>query len=351
MPKLHALFVVFLIAVAASFLHSSTLERFAFGAFTGQIVPIVPTEAATHRSVVFVGDVMLARKVEFLMNQHGSDYPFLRLDPFRSDAYVIGNFESAMAPQHVQTPFYTFSFSTDPKHVPALRTAGFTHLSLANNHTYDKGSDGYQFAVQSLTTNDLTSFGHPERIDEDAVTLLSLGDVTIAVVGLHAVTRTPSDQELERVFEMAAMQSDMQIAYVHWGNEYAPQHSKSQTDFAERLANAGADMIVGHHPHVVQDIGFVGDIPVFYSLGNFIFDQYFSMPVQEGLMLELTPEDSNLVVTLKPVTSIDMQSVPRKMTKAEAAVFLSSLAKRSDERLSAMIPDGRLVFALPLAKD
>ncbi len=347
MTKLQALSVVFLVAYTATFLRIETFESYAYvyGAFTGRALP----DQDAKQSVMFVGDIMLARKVEYLMDRHGSDYPFLRLDPFRTDTFVVANFESAMAANHHQTPFYTFSFSTDPKHLSALRNIGFTHLGLANNHTFDKGPSGYDFASSSLHEAGLAVFGHPRQLDENSVTVLELGSRKVAVIAIHTVTGEPSMESLQKTFLFAKENSDVQVAYVHWGTEYEPVHSQSQERFARKLIHEGADAVVGHHPHVVQDIGLVEGVPVFYSLGNFIFDQYFSQAVQEGLIVELEPNKDSVAFKLRAVTSTDMQSVPRPMTEDESKVFFLALAGRSDKGLGEMIQAKQLAFELPLA--
>ena len=92
-----------------------------------------------YDSITFTGDIMLARHVEVLMSRHGQDYPFksMKLTTLSENSAVIGNFESAMSLQHKRTPAGNLRFSTNQIYLPALSAAGFTHLSLANNHSLD----------------------------------------------------------------------------------------------------------------------------------------------------------------------------------------------------------------------
>ncbi len=348
MTKVQALLVVFIVALTAGFFSVGHFKPSAFGGF-------YPVDAKPKqefkKGMVLTGDVMLARKVEYLMNRYGASYPVTRLNPFRSDTYVVGNFESAMSETHAPTPFYTFSFRTKVENVNALKTIGFTHLGLSNNHALDAGESGYSYATTSLTSSGFVTFGHPQTLSTSSVAFFEFENMRIAVVALSPLSGIPSEAELESAFTFASTDSDFQIAYIHWGTEYSLIHSRSQELLAQKLVDHGADLIVGHHPHVVQDVALVDGVPVFYSLGNFIFDQYFSDDVQQGLMLELHPNANSLVVELHPVTSIDMQSAPREMNSAEAELFLEALAARSEKDLTFEIVTGALTVSQRLAND
>ncbi len=338
MSKVSALLTVFLAAYLAGFASFGNLEGSSFGALNK-----LEAVSSERESVVFVGDVMLARNLELLMDRHGTDYPFIRLDPFRSDSYVVGNFESSMLPTHKTTPFFTFAFATKIAHMESLREVGFTHLGLANNHTLDYGGGAFSYLKESILAAGMTPFGHALQVDEAAYSVLSVSGTKVAVMGVHALNGEPSDEVLAALFAEMAEVSDLTVVYVHWGTEYEPWHSRAQERFATRLVRHGADLIVGHHPHVVQDVAIIEDVPVFYSLGNFIFDQYFSREVQEGLTLQLKPTTNSFSVEIRSVTSIDMQSAPRPHTADEQERFLQALAERSDPALSEMIRAGRIV--------
>jgi poly-gamma-glutamate synthesis protein (capsule biosynthesis protein) len=123
--------------------------------------------------------------------------------------------------------------------------------------------------------------------------------------------------------------SSLVVAYVHWGNEYELTHSSAQREFAQSLATAGVDLLIGHHSHVVQDIAVVEGMPVLYSLGNFIFDQYFSAEVQTGLVVTLSVQEDTFTVGLIPHRQCE-RSVPCLLPDDEERDFLEALAARSD---------------------
>jgi poly-gamma-glutamate synthesis protein (capsule biosynthesis protein) len=294
-------------------------------------------------SLMFVGDILLARNVEFLMNQLGADYPYRGLDfrQFSENPEVVGNFESAIPFDHVPTPTGMIRFSVDPQHLSALRAAGVTRVSLANNHSLDFGVGEFEHTVSQLEKVGISTFGHQSAISRQSVSFVEIQGNMVAILAFHTLHTLPTYSELQEVFQYASARSDFQIAYVHWGDEYVAKHNSRQREAAERFIDAGADLIVGHHPHVVQDIQLVNDVPVFYSLGNYIFDQYDATATKEGLLLQLsfTGETS---VSLIPVSSAQTLSQPTVMGEREHSTFLRQLAKISDPALTKYISSGYL---------
>lgn len=128
------------------------------------------------------------------------------------------------------------------------------------------------------------------------------------------------------------------IVSMHWGEEYKLINSPAQQKLAHQLIEAGADLIIGHHPHVVQNIEKYQGKLIFYSLGNFIFDQYFSSDTQQGLAVGLEIYPDRLVCRPFPL-QINF-SQPVLMEQNKASEFLIQLAKRSDDKLVDEIKDG-----------
>lgn len=307
-------------------------------------IPQTDTELPLGKNTIFFfGDVMLARDVERKISRSGSSFPFIYTEIPKNNAYAVANFESAIPKVHSQTPNNTFRFSTKDEFLPALHEAGFTHVSLANNHAFDAGSSGYNNTITKLWENDIIPFGHPTVVSSSSVTFMELGSSTVAVVALHTLFSKPNEASVANVLAYAAELSDKQIVYIHWGEEYVSLQNESQREYAKFLIAAGADMIVGHHPHVVQGIELIEQVPVFYSLGNYIFDQYFSTEVQTGLVLSLTTGEG-LQVALLPVTSVENRTQPRPMDEAHRADFLKKLSTLSTTELSEQILAGQLIF-------
>lgn len=328
------------IALCAGIYISLPHAELAIGTFSDLNTHEAKTEQEPVKNRMrFVGDVMLARNVEFLIDTYGISYVTSLLPEHPKGAYLVGNFEGSIPVTHVPTKSMTFSFSVRPEHVQSLSEYGFTHLGLSNNHAYDFGFDDFVHTQNVLSGSSLSTFGDPGELATSSVTTVRMGSTTVALIGIYAVESTPLLHDVVSVFKNASFTSDIQIAYVHWGEEYKLLHNSTQETLSHALVDAGADLVVGHHPHVIQDVELYKNVPIFYSLGNFIFDQYFSDAVQNGLMLELAYED-NMQISLYPVTSIGSRSAPRFASAFEKEEMLNELAENSSEELRDMIKEG-----------
>lgn len=295
-----------------------------------------------YESMVFVGDIMLARNVEYLMNSNGNEYPFngFDLSLLAPSSAVFGNFEASIPIEHEETPAGSLTFSVKDSAADVIRSANITHLSLGNNHSFDYDFDGYQNTIDSLSRSQIETFGNEKSIDSDSIIYIDLNEEKVAVLGINLLVSL-EEEELQNFVKHASKRSDIQIAYVHWGEEYDLEHSTTQEKQAKLMIEAGVDLIIGHHPHVTQDIGIIDGVPVFYSLGNYVFDQYFSKDVQEGLVLALTHNDG-FAIEIIPVSSQTKKSQPNLMTPDKHVDFLASLARKSDEKLRGSIARGRI---------
>ena len=289
--------------------------------------------------VLFVGDVMLARSVEGRIHEVGGERFFDTMVPLHKTAqYIVGNFEASIPETHSRTPDFTFHFSVDPSLLPLLPSAGFTHMTLANNHANDFGPDARANTAQLLLKNGITAFGNPDGASTSSVTYLEEHGRTIALIGLQTVTKEPVYADISALMRDVRAKSDIQIAVVHWGTEYSLTHTQAQETFAQFLVKEGVDAIIGHHPHVVEDIGSISGVPVFYSLGNYVFDQYFDHTVETGLAVRVSVTDTALTFTLTPVGT--EHSVPYVMNHDDAAAYLRDLALRGGERFRSGVSKG-----------
>lgn len=304
--------------------------------------------AAEYESVTFVGDVLLARNVEFLMREKSVNYPFngLDLSSLNLSSAVIGNFEAAIPAEHTPTPIGMIDFSVATENITGLTKAGFTHMSLANNHSFDFGSADLSNTQEKLS-GEVSVFGHPKEVTDEYFEIIEVSNQRVALIGINALHEV-NDKELEKTLKQASAKSDFQIIYIHWGEEYALRHSEGQESLAKKLVQRGADLIVGHHPHVVQGIDLIDNVPVFYSLGNYVFDQYFSKDVQEGLVVSLTLNEE-MGISLLPVTSKEVLSQPQPMTSENHARFLEQLARKSHPDLQDDITKGLISIDVNIA--
>lgn len=334
-------FVVWLTAgtIAGAGMVSHVSTAFLVPSSSAGVMSNVPAAEAKAKGVIFLGDVLLARDVEARQRRYGLQHPFARIS-FPSNHVVVGNFESTIPKSHSMTPHLQMRFSSPTSSVKVLNEAGVTHVSLANNHAYDFGADTFLHTRTQLSAGAVQPFGHPNTAGTSSIAYVTVADKKIAIVALNFVSYTPNSTTITDVFALATAHSDLQVAYVHWGPEYRLTAHETQQAQAKMLVAAGADLIIGHHPHVVQNIEYVDEVLVVYSLGNFIFDQYFSRDVQEGLAVLYDPHLDT--VQLLPVTSIDSRTQPRYQNEADRQRFLRELANQSAPLIQADIAAGML---------
>lgn len=276
-----------------------------------ETVLFTPSNTFLSGNILYVGDIMLARRVETYMRMYGPQFPFASstaiLHSFDS---VVGNFEGTIPLVHTQTPELTFRFSVMEAYMDTLLNAGFDTLSLANNHAFDFGEEAYQHTLARCRVSGMVCAGHPYEVSTSSVTFQEIGSTTLGTLFLHATTEVPPISVLQTYITYACHESDVCVVYVHWGTEYSLNHSAFQEDLAHILIDMGVDAVVGHHPHVVQDIGHYKGKPIFYSLGNFVFDQFFEYEVQVGLGVSLEIKEDELFYTLIPFSSLESRSQP-----------------------------------------
>ncbi|MDO8489837.1 MAG: AmmeMemoRadiSam system protein B [bacterium] len=292
---------------------------------TSYIAQIFRRNVDHQNSLLFVGDIMLGRSVETLMDRHGRSYPFDDIvATFKTYGTVVGNLEGPILDPHVQTKDYGMSFSFDKSVAKMLRESGVTHVSLGNNHTANGGQHGLDQTRKFLSAADVASFGDPNHISQtDSITYDSKTDTLL--FSIHATTVMPSVDAIRSLIDATKKEHDgaLVAALVHWGKEYSPEAVPFQKKLGHLLGDAGADYVIGTHPHVIEPVELYHGKPIFYSLGNFIFDQYFSKETQEGLMIEVVPSEKTVDYRIIPVT-ID-RSKPRIMDAKSAQAVLDKM--------------------------
>jgi poly-gamma-glutamate capsule biosynthesis protein CapA/YwtB (metallophosphatase superfamily) len=304
---------------------------------------VLPSAESNARpfDMLFAGDILLGRFVETLMDRFDDGYAFAHISStLQGYDAVVGNLEGPIVTDHEPTPYTSMTFSMASSVAALLRENHFTHLSLANNHTDNQGTAGIRETRMYLQGADLTPFGEPYRTAEDGVAYLAIGGHTVALVGVNATgLEKPATEAKELVGRLrAANAGSFIVVFAHWGDEYQNEASDTQQELAHALVDSGANLIIGSHPHVIQNIEAYHGAPIFYSLGNFIFDQYFSKETQEGLLVRASFDGDAVTYELLPVVSKESQ--PALAAGAERLAMLTALAARSDEGLRAAIRRG-----------
>ncbi len=284
-------------------------------------------------TLLAVGDVMLGRFVETLAGRHGEDYSFEYIDQFlRGVDSVFGNLEGPIAEHHSKTPDFSTVFSFQANVAKLLKKHFFEVVSLANNHMLDQRFQGLSDTKKYLDDVDIDYFGDPATLDTSSVLFEEKRGQKIAFVGFHA-TKPFFEVDKANVVVAQAAKDDQRfvIVSIHFGQEYQLQSNDFQRGLARGFIDRGADVVIGHHPHVVQDIERYNGRLVFYSLGNFIFDQYFSKDTQEGLAVGMELDDEEVIYRLYPLESV--RSQVKLMPQSRVPQWLNGLAERSDQAL------------------
>lgn len=274
--------------------------------------------------ILAFGDMMLGRYVRSLMDENGKDYVFAKMPEGFFDGYdiVFGNLEGPLKGQGRKGgTSMVFSFNEDV--AAFLKEWGFTLVSIANNHAVDQGWPGRGTTMEALNNVDLGWCGHPSETDADSVYYDEVSGETYAFICFHDVTFKLDDEAAQELIREIRPNVDYLIVSIHWGNEY--QHKPNlnkQVHPGRAFIDAGADAVIGHHPHVVQSFEVYKGRLIFYSLGNFVFDQYWSKDTQEELALgiELSDEPFKTTVYLYPMKSSMSQS--RLMNDEERAEWI-----------------------------
>lgn len=285
-----------------------------------------PAPLSISSTIFLVGDLMLGRNVETKIETLGKEYPFEGVSAdISSPDLTVGNFEGVVTETHFHTQPFAYAFSIKSEYLSVLKTVGFDVLSLANNHSLDYGTSSLAYTRALCTTQALMCGGSPKNESSYLTYVKKIGTHTVGMVFLHMLYDKPDMNVLSAQLAELRAKSDVQIAYVHWGEEYVLTHNSEQERFAQTLIDQGVDVVVGHHPHVVQDLALYKNGLIVYSLGNFIFDQYFSDDVQEMIGLHMKIDDEAIIYTIVPYTSLLTKSQPHHMDEKSATILLSRI--------------------------
>ena len=263
------------------------------------LVPSFSSEVAVpptnQTSIIFTGDIMLGRSVMGAsLDSNDNLYPFRKTADFLKSADItFANLENPIVtncPRHVGG----FKFCTTPEIADGLVFAGIDIVTLGNNHTYNYGKEGFEETKKYLSQKGIKSVGYNNLEIIEKNLPAQAGNIKFGFLGFDLVSNSfsASDQQL---IANSNFLVDVLIVSNHWGDEYKAMANSVQRTVAEKMIENGADVIIGHHPHWVQNYEEIEGVPVYYSLGNFIFDQMWSEETKKGLVVKMTFEDKKLI--------------------------------------------------------
>jgi poly-gamma-glutamate synthesis protein (capsule biosynthesis protein) len=310
-----------------------------------------------------VGDVLLDRGVAKQIRASSTNYPFQFAAPLLKNADItFGNLECPLAERGQKVPKQV-SFKADPAFAPCLNAAGFDILSIANNHTLDCGRTGLQETMAKLRARNIKwcGAGH-DRSQAETVTILNVRGLRVGFIGFcefvpegvflngdKPCIALADDDRVRAALQKARGRCDVLVASFHWGIEYSDRPSERQKHLARLAAQAGADLVLGHHPHVLQGVEVLPGkhgrrCIVAYSLGNFLFDvpEHVVKATADTVVFNCTL-DKRGVRTVQLVPMKIEKARPRAVSATEAKGALQTLKKLCAE-LGTKLEKGRVKF-------
>ena len=278
--------------------------------------PAARTDSAT---VSFVGDCSIGDSIQYkkavssyhtCIDQNGYDWPFsLVKDVLAADDLTVANLEVVFTARTQHTD-KMYNLVADADHVAVLNAGSIELVNTVNNHSMDFGRAGYQDSLATLEAAGVDSFGSIYAGREDGFDLLGVRDVNgirFGFIGFSYPQEADQKRIADRIATLREQGCDVVVVSLHWGRETHPTPTTGQMNYAKRILDAGADMIWGHHPHVLQPIQFYNGKPILYSTGNFTFGTMSNVDPATGIF-QLTYQKEEGRVQLAELSVVPCQT-------------------------------------------
>ncbi len=324
--------------------------------------PPPPSLPATL-TVAAVGDMHFDRRVKELIGREGGLAPLKYVaDRLAAADVAVGNLESPLSAGGSPWPDKDVHFRGDPRGIEGLSASGFTFLSLANNHVLDYGAEALMDTVAALDDAGIGYAGAgADRAAAWKPAVATYGETTVAFLSFSHILPAgfiatdskaglaPGRTDMAAVTEAiraAKAEHDYVIVSFHWGVEYVDDANGDQVRDGRAAVDAGADMVLSHHPHVIQGIEFYNGGLIAYSLGDFVFDHY-SRKTGEAFILEaeLGPHGVENVRAV-PVYLYSIGQ-PKVVNGTEATDILERLKRISGPHGTSVVIEGDIARVLP----
>jgi poly-gamma-glutamate synthesis protein (capsule biosynthesis protein) len=339
----------------------------------------LPYDPGAAWTLVAGGDILLDRGVKLSIDAHGVDFPFdggtaeitghtccsqfgwqvpktrrtgndgVVRSLIESADLAIANFEN---PAPVNFRFHSSGtvFTANPAFIAGLANVGIDYVSLANNHIRDAGAAGIVQTIDALDELGIAHSGAGANLAAartPAMLETTAEGPTVAILGYDTIAggyvagpdragsaRLTAVTVAEDVAAARAAGADVVIVFPHWGTEYRAQPFAAQRQLAKACIDAGADIVIGNHAHWAGAVEIYNGKPIWYALGNFVFDQTWSEPTMEGITLELTFNGSRLVqAVMRPHIILD-KAQPNFLDPAgDGAVVMNQVFNASKDTL------------------
>jgi gamma-polyglutamate biosynthesis protein CapA len=294
-------------------------------------ISAIVTLLAIHNLLVYrsvrisvVGDILLDRGVEVMIQRYGPSYPYEKISKvLKQSDITVGNLEGPITES--STPALkknNLIFRGDLLNLPYLYNAGFSLFNLANNHVMDYGPKGLCDTIELLNKAGINTFGagynkekaeKPIYIHKNGIIIGFLGFSAFPPEGYFYFENRPdvahlNEDRLRSIISHSKKECNVLVVIFHWGKEFDFYPSEHQKTVAHMACESGADIVIGHHPHVLQGIEKYKGKYIFYSLGNFVFDKQVPKGTDQTGVLQFTVNKQAIqAVTLLPIKIIKCQ--------------------------------------------
>lgn len=285
---------------------------------------------------IVAGDLLLDRGVKNQISKNGTDYLFESVKPILAKGdLTLANLECVVGDSTLIAIDKKYTFKADTSCLPSIYKNGINMLGLANNHSYDFGQEGVRQTCLNLSRNSIAYTGVSKEENKCLPFVFNKKGSQIAIFAscflFQNNTLVCSESIEEFVAKIESFKKEnpesFVLVYLHWGIELTTLPTVNQLVQAHKIIDAGADAIIGHHPHVVQTIEKYKGKYVFYSLGNFIFDAQHA-PENKGIVADFSI-NRNMLSSVKLIPFTIVKSRPILMDEEDSESFMSEISSIS----------------------
>ena len=314
--KTKYLFLYFLISITVSIVLSLPTNQNISSNKPNPIITIVPKFSPTPtptKTVTFglMGDLGLGRHItSTARSKNDFSWSFQKVNHIlQKNDFNLTNLESPIIKNCPKGETGTFTFCGDTNFLPYLSENKFI-FNLANNHIFNYGIDGFSQTKDFLNKYQLGYFY--SHLSDSEFLLKNINGITFGFLGFDYITNpTLKTETIINLVKKYDSQVDWLIVSLHWGNEYLSSPEQWRISLAHQLIDTGADIIHGHHPHVLQSKEIYQNKPIYYSLGNFIFDQNWSIETSQSEIVNLTVTKTEIIESQTIPLIIKLNSQPQ----------------------------------------
>ncbi|NMB06830.1 MAG: CapA family protein [Tissierellia bacterium] len=298
-------------------------------------------------TISLAGDVMMDGSVRQQINKYGYDYPWEKVkDYFMESDLSIVNLETSITTRGNKWPNKQFNFKSNPKNLDSMKSAGIDMVTLANNHVLDYSNQGFLDTIDHLKKKEIPYVGGGKNKKEALEgVIIDKKDVKIGVLAFSRVIPDVKwyannnkagivgaydgyTKEMFKRIEEMKKEVDILILSFHWGVERSTKPRPQDIKIAKAAIEAGVDIVMGHHPHVLQGLEIYKGKPIFYSLGNFVFGGKDTL-TRTTMIGQVIIKDKELErVNLIPCTIANGRPIPVAGKDREKSIeYINNLSK------------------------